>query len=159
MNNSLSDASFIGTEFILDVDLIDRVEVIRGPGSSLYGANAFFGVINVITRKGRDMGGHGAEASGEAGSYDSYKGRLTWGKKFENGLEMLFSGSIYDSLGRGTLYFPDFDQRLNPGFPRARDNGVAHNLDGDRFASTFDLISFKDFTLEGGYIHRQKNDP
>src|SRR5947209_10146457 len=34
MNNSLSDAGFIGTEFILDVDLIDRVEVIRGPGSS-----------------------------------------------------------------------------------------------------------------------------
>ena len=91
INNSLSDGAFIGTEFILDVDLIDRVEVIRGPGSSLYGANAFFGVINVITRKGRDMAGHGAEASGDAASYDTYKGRVTYGKKFENGLEMLFS--------------------------------------------------------------------
>jgi len=35
VNNSLSDGAFIGTEFILDVDLIDRVEIIRGPGSSL----------------------------------------------------------------------------------------------------------------------------
>src|SRR5262245_34482925 len=107
INNSLSDGAFIGTEFILDVDLIDRVEIIRGPGSSLYGANAFFGVINVITRKGRDMGGHGAEASGEAESYDSYKGRVTYGKNFQNGLEVLLSGTIYESLGHGTLYFPE----------------------------------------------------
>src|SRR5216117_1051022 len=55
VNNSLSDGAFIGTEFILDVDLIDRVEIIRGPGASLYGNNAFFGVVNVITRKGRDL--------------------------------------------------------------------------------------------------------
>src|SRR5205823_9088176 len=66
INNSLSDGAFIGTEFILDVDLIDRVEVIRGPGSSLYGNNAFFGVVKVITRKGRDMSGYGAEFSVEA---------------------------------------------------------------------------------------------
>src|SRR5947208_13903111 len=61
LNNSLSDSAFIGTEFPLDVDLIERVEIIRGPGSSLYGNNAFFGVINVITRKGRDMAGIGGE--------------------------------------------------------------------------------------------------
>ena len=36
---------------------------------------------------------------------------------------------------------------------------MAHNLDADRFASTFDSISFQDFTLEGGYIHREKDDP
>src|SRR5215470_723596 len=76
LNNSLSDSAYLGTEFILDVDLIDRVEIIRGPGSSLYGNNAFFGVINVITRKGRDMSGNGVEASGEAGSFDTFKGRF-----------------------------------------------------------------------------------
>src|SRR5947209_17688170 len=85
MNNSLSDSGFIGTEFILDVDLIDRVEVIRGPASSLYGNNAFFGVVNVFTRKGRDTSGFGGELSGEAASFDSYKGRATYGRKFKNG--------------------------------------------------------------------------
>src|SRR5947199_5850293 len=65
LNNSLSDSAFIGTEFIVDVDLIDRVEVIRGPGSSLYGNNAFFGVVNVITRRGHDLTGNGAEGSAE----------------------------------------------------------------------------------------------
>ena len=32
---------YIGTDFIIDVDMIDRVKVIRGPGSALYGSNAF----------------------------------------------------------------------------------------------------------------------
>src|SRR5204863_6058936 len=104
INNSLSDGAPIGTEFILDVDLIDRVEIIRGPGSSLYGNNAFFGVINVITRKGGDMTRHGAEVSGEGGSFDTYKGRATSGNKVQNGLEMLLSGSIYDSAGQRQLY-------------------------------------------------------
>ena len=94
LNNSLSDSAFIGTEFPLDVDLIERVEIIRGPGSSLYGNNAFFGVINVITRKGRDMAGTGGEVSGEVASFDTYKGRVTYGHRFTNGLEMLLSGTI-----------------------------------------------------------------
>ncbi len=75
INDNLYNAAPLGTEFVVDVDLIDRVEVIRGPGSSLYGNNAFFAVVNVITRQGRNLGG--VEVSGEAGSFDTYKGRLT----------------------------------------------------------------------------------
>ncbi len=48
VNEPIYDSSFFGYEFPLDVDLIERVEVIRGPGSSLYGNNAFFGIINMV---------------------------------------------------------------------------------------------------------------
>ena len=41
--------NFLGAELI-PLDAIERVEVIRGPASALYGANAFLGVVNVITR-------------------------------------------------------------------------------------------------------------
>ncbi|TWX59444.1 TonB-dependent receptor plug domain-containing protein [Colwellia hornerae] len=34
----------------IPIDIIDRIEVIRGPGSALYGSNAFLGVLNIITR-------------------------------------------------------------------------------------------------------------
>jgi iron complex outermembrane receptor protein len=51
-NDNIYNQAFVGAEAIIDVDLIERVEVIRGPGSSLYGSNAFFAVINVITRRG-----------------------------------------------------------------------------------------------------------
>ncbi|MGZ4981736.1 MAG: TonB-dependent receptor plug domain-containing protein [Methylobacter sp.] len=44
-----------GTE--LPIEAIQRVEVIRGPGSALYGADAFAGVINIITKKSKDING------------------------------------------------------------------------------------------------------
>jgi outer membrane receptor for ferrienterochelin and colicin len=44
-----------GTE--LPIEAIQQVEVIRGPGSALYGADAFAGVINIITKSAKDIGG------------------------------------------------------------------------------------------------------
>src|SRR5947208_11072250 len=97
VNDNLTDGAFIETAFILDIDLIDRVEIIRGPGSVLYGNNAFFGVINVITRRGKQL--NGAEVSGEYATYDTFKGRLTYGKLFTNGVELVLSVTLYDSGG------------------------------------------------------------
>ena len=57
LNDNIFGSALIGTEFPLDVELIDRVEIIRGPSSSLYGTSAFFGVIDVITRRGENMYG------------------------------------------------------------------------------------------------------
>ncbi len=150
VNNDLNDGAFIGTEFILDVDLIDRVEIIRGPGSVLYGNNAFFGVINVITRQGKQVGG--VEASGLYGSFDAYSGRVTLGNQFTNGLQFLLSGTIYGSDGPDNLFYPAFN---TPG----QNNGNAHQLDDDGFGSFFGSASFKDFTLEGAYINREKGNP
>jgi len=86
INDPLFDSNFAGTEFPLDVDLIDRVEVIRGPGSSLYGNNAFFAVINVVTRRSQDI--HGAEVSGSVADDEGYKGRFTYGQTFSNGVSL-----------------------------------------------------------------------
>ncbi len=80
LNDNIYDQAGLGTESLIDVDLIERVEVIRGPSSSLYGTNAFLGVINVITKRGRDI--RGLELSGELGSWEYYKGRATYGDKF-----------------------------------------------------------------------------
>ncbi len=75
----------------------------RGPGSSLYGSNAFFAVVNMITKRGRDL--KGAEVSGEAGSDKTAKGRVNYGDKFSNGVEAIVSGSLYNSEGQD-LFFP-----------------------------------------------------
>ena len=91
LNDSLYDQAAVGTESRIDVDLIDRVEIIRRPTSSLYGTNAFFGVINVMMKRGRDI--NGTELSTEIGHYQSYKGRVTYGKRFSNALQLLISGS------------------------------------------------------------------
>lgn len=54
INDSLYDQAYLGGEFPLDVSLVDRIEFVPGPGSAVYGANALFGVVNVITRRVAD---------------------------------------------------------------------------------------------------------
>ena len=156
VNNNLTDGAALGSEFILDLDLIDRVEVIRGPGSVLYGNNAFFGVINVVTRKGSQL--DGAEVSGEYASFDTYKGRLSVGKSFKNGPEFLVSGTLYDSAGSDGIYFPEFDERISTN-PAAKDNGLARNMDADSSGSLFGSMSYRGFTLQGGWVSRKKVNP
>jgi iron complex outermembrane receptor protein len=77
--NSIYRGNFF-LSFAQPLDSIKRVEIIRGPGSSLYGANAFAGVLNVVTQKGEDLQGGVVESVGgqdntglihvAAGSYD-----------------------------------------------------------------------------------------
>ena len=150
INEPIYDSSFFGYDFPLDVDLIERVEVIRGPGSSLYGNNAFFGVINVVTRKGRDIGGSGIEAAASVGQWDTYSGRFSYGNKFTNGVELLLSGSYYESAGNPKLEFPAAD---GTGFPGA----VERNHDGESARNFFASISYQGFTLEGLYGRRDKD--
>src|SRR6267142_4440489 len=56
-------------------ELIDRIEVIRGAQSTLYGADAMGGVINIITKKGK--GPISATVEGAAGNYDTLLGRAS----------------------------------------------------------------------------------
>ncbi|CAG1020646.1 Colicin I receptor [Patescibacteria group bacterium] len=60
MNGSRLNLPFRGstmTHFELPLEAVERIEVIRGPGSALYGADAFAGVINIITKKADDING------------------------------------------------------------------------------------------------------
>ncbi|TAN65751.1 MAG: TonB-dependent receptor [Methylobacter sp.] len=56
----------------MPVQAIARVEVVRGPGSAVYGADAFAGVINIITKTKQDI--KGTEVGGRVGSFDTYDG-------------------------------------------------------------------------------------
>jgi len=56
INDNIYDQAMLGSEFPLDLSLVERVEFIAGPASAVYGANALFGVINVVTRAPRGDG-------------------------------------------------------------------------------------------------------
>src|SRR5438445_10424438 len=64
VNENVYDSTYVNGEFPIDIDLIDRVEIIRGPGSSLYGPDAFFAVINIFTKRGRGFAGPDGSLSG-----------------------------------------------------------------------------------------------
>src|SRR5579859_2302514 len=149
MNDDVYDEAMIGTEFPIDVEMIQRVEIIRGPVSSLYGSNALFAVINVITRHGQDI--NDLELSSDAGSFNSYKGRAAYGRAFGQ-VQVMLSGSFYGSKGHNSLYFPEFD---SPG----TNNGIASHAYDDQLGTALATVSFRDFTLQASYGTREKGIP
>jgi outer membrane cobalamin receptor len=64
----------------MPIKSIARVEVIRGPGSALYGADAFSGVINIITKKYDDL--RGTQTGVRAGSFGTQAAWLTHGGSY-----------------------------------------------------------------------------
>jgi len=98
INNNVDDSAPVGNDFPIDMDLVDRIEVVRGPSSSLYGADAFFGVVNVITKIGKS----GTMISAEAGSLGTYKETATYGLD-RNGTQAMFSATYWDTAAPGHL--------------------------------------------------------
>ena len=150
MNENIYDGGYIAQEFMLDLDLVDHIEYVPGSGSSIYGANAFLGMINVVTKKGQAV--NGAQLAGEIGTFDTYKGRVSYGKTLDNGADVLFSASHFDSAGVENLYFPGFDT------PETN-RGIAHNMDDERADRIFGKFKYEEFTLSGGYVNRFKRVP
>ncbi len=148
INDNVFGEPYLGTEFLVDVDLIERVEIIRGPSSSLYGADAFFAVINVITRKRSQL--KGMEISFEPGSFGTWDGRASYGGQYQ-GLDMMLSGTYYDSLGP-TLFYPQFE---GP----ATNHGITRNTDYENFQHILATVGFRGFTLQGLFSARDKGVP
>jgi outer membrane receptor for ferrienterochelin and colicins len=156
MNDNLFDSGTVAREGMVDVALIDRVEVIRGPSSSIYGSSAFFGVINVVTRRGGQL--KGVELSTDAGSFDTYRSTASMGDRLDNGFEWLFSVANYDSGGAARLYVPEFDQRISAN-PQATNDGIAAGLDGERAFNVFTSLGYGDFDVTAFFSDRVKRVP
>jgi iron complex outermembrane receptor protein len=150
LNDNIYDAAALGTEGIIDLDLVERIEIIRGPGSALYGTSAFFGVINVVMRRGGSLSG--LEGSATAGSFDSFGGRAAFGRSWADGRDVLVSVRAVRSGGNGELYFPDFDT------PETFD-GRATGMDADRGGSVFLSGRSGGLALQATYGSRNKHVP
>jgi iron complex outermembrane recepter protein len=69
----------VWTENVAMLDDIERIEVIRGPGATMWGANSVAGVINIITRSAQDTVGGSVTAVG--GGFDPLHARFRYGGK------------------------------------------------------------------------------
>ncbi|MGZ8224484.1 MAG: TonB-dependent receptor plug domain-containing protein [Methylobacter sp.] len=149
-NDNIYDSWDTSEGFPVDVDMIERVEIVRGPSSSLYGTSAFLGVINVITKRGRDQKGSNIKAS--YGTNDTYKTSASYGNRFSNGLEAFITGTFYDSQGYNRLFYKEFDTP-------ATNNGVSIHNDEEQAKKLMATLSFQDFTFQGLYVKRNKDVP
>jgi outer membrane receptor for ferrienterochelin and colicins len=114
-NETIYDLAYFGTEFPLSTEMIDRVEVVRGPGSSIYGTSAFFAVINVITKKAAGIPSPRVSVSG--GSLKTGGADASFGHETAQGMQFVGSASVYGSQGIATFRVPAV--------------GTSHDMDTD----------------------------
>lgn len=109
--DNLYDQLYLGHDAVLDVAMIDRIEYAPGSGSAMYGNNAFLGVINVVTKRGRDI--DGLQASAALGDWGDRTTRLSWGQRLSNGAEWLLSATVHQNSGLPSAEIGDlFDHTI-----------------------------------------------
>lgn len=148
-NDAVYDEALLGNGGLLDIDMVKRIEFIPGPGSAVYGSNALFGVINLVTRGGSGLSGPRAAVG--AGSFGERKLRASYGWHDQGGADLLFAASAYRRRGED-MYFAEFD---NPG----QNHGVAHDLDYESAQNLFVKASLGGLTLSAARVERRKGVP
>ena len=127
----------------ISLDQVERIEIIRGPGSALYGANAFTGIINVVTQMGNDL--DGTVASAGFGSFGSEKHSLIHGKQYKD-MDILASITYSDTDGAGL---------------DVKSDQIGQTGSTDDWAQNYDAalkVSWKNFVLNSRYL-KMENGP
>ena len=135
------------------VEHIARIEVIRGPGSALYGADAYSGVINIITKNAADT--PGTEVGVRAGSFNTKNTWVQHGGKLgpvdvaaylrvgsTDGFKSVIAADAQTRLDRSPL---NTSASLAPGPVNTGYDAIDANLD----------LGFEKWRLRGGYKLRQ----
>lgn len=148
VNDSTFDAGQIGRQFPLDMDLVERIEFISGPGGAVYGQNAMFGVVNVVTRTGMDMDATelALRAQRPQGARER---RVSFGKRLDDGLDLLASVSALNA--RGQDHFLDFGA--------TGVSGLVQGMDGERDRELFLRLARGGWSVDLVSGNDHKDDP
>lgn len=124
-NDNIYQQAVTGNEGWLNMSMVERIEYIPGPGSAIYGSNAMFGVINVITRAAEKT------SQNQVGAYVSKLGLTgvnVMTSRIIEGTGLVFQYSTEHKSGRDLTYTDPFGNLVRADGSTASD-GVAHGLD------------------------------
>ena len=159
LNGHFVNSPFTGSAFgrfdDFPVENIKKIEIIRGPGSAMYGENAFTAVINIITKDAKDI--DGVKVSSGYGSFDTYEENVVFGKTYGkvdiSGMLHYRPTSGFDGIvesDRQTI----LDNNLSSfGYPAvSQAPGIVH--DGRQEYDMNLKVAYKEFYFEGLYINK-----
>lgn len=142
-NESSLGQGYVGHDFDADLSEVERIEVVRGPGSVLYGSAAFFAVVNVVHKKPAP-GLHG-EVGGLAGTLGENSGHAV--------------ASLAGETGYGWVRASGLDKAGDPFFVNPGDRAIARDLDRET-ARHLDLRARAgELTISASYNNRRKDLP
>jgi iron complex outermembrane receptor protein len=122
-DNIFGSANYFGDDFALDMSLVRRIEIVRGPSSALYGSNGILATINVITKNPDKE--HGTTVHMETDTFGEKKVTVTTGRHLFQDSSLLISGTVFNTSGQPDIYIPALNSP-------ATNNGNAVNMDGSR---------------------------
>jgi outer membrane receptor for ferrienterochelin and colicins len=143
MNDVWAGQGFAARDLDVDLNEVERLEIVRGPASILYGTGAFFGVINVVTRKTIGTKKN-IEAVAGAGEQNGVKARAT-GSVETDVTSLLVSAAGFISEG---AVLTDLQEL-----------GTVKGLDGERSLGASTKATFKGLSLTGKINQRRKQVP
>lgn len=136
INEPVFGSAGVGTDLVLDLNAVERIEFVRGPSSVMYGTGAMFGVVNVVMKRGD--GTEAASATARVGSAGLRSGSASATTAI-GGTNIAISGLWRTVAGRN-LYFPEFATGGSDGIARSRDydrsGGVTARITRGGFAAT-----------------------
>jgi iron complex outermembrane receptor protein len=139
----------VGTDLPINLDAVERIEIVRGPGSVLYGSSAMFAVINVVTKSGTEI--DGLATSANLGSAGMRQLGVAGGHAF--GTSGSFAVSALASRSDGEdLYFAEYDAP-ETNFGRVR------GLDWEERIGGVGGVQWGGVTARAGYRWRAKGIP
>ena len=133
--------------FDLVVGNIKRIEIIRGPGSALYGQNAFLAIINIITKDTEDIDGFQTTTSG--GSFDTQNYNMLFGKEYK---DLKISGffDYFDTEG----FSKKIEQDIIFGDPSSMSPGRSQN---SKEKTDLNLkLSYKNLEIKSKYMKKRR---
>lgn len=149
VNDDIYGTADINLSGPVDVDLISKVEVIKGPGYLYFGNNAVFAVINIVTKRPLEV--DGLMLSTEAGSLSTYKGVATYGGTISD-YDTVLHASYMDSKGKERIYFSEQEQT-------GSNNGIVEDSDKSWHKTFYTKIKKDGFQIQGMFREYDKYVP
>lgn len=148
VNENVFGSAGFSYDLPLNFDIIERIEIVRGPGSVVYGTGAMFAVVNIITRTGKEL--DGISAAAEIGSKEAWQAQLAAGQRLGD-IDIALSAVAGNSEGTEGLYFPEFDTDTT--------TGIAYELDYEQYYSISGRALYEGLSVQGYISFRKKGIP
>ena len=135
----------------LDIESIERIEFVKGPGSALYGSGAVMGLVNLITHSDKEGAGSAGVVAGSHRAAKLYVTRSAVSRRVKG----FVAASAANSAGRD-MYLPELD---TPAFNHARYKGVSAGNDAGHTGRLFGRFSSGPAWLQAMLVAGHKRDP